>query len=100
MIARGAALFIISIGLALGLITHAAHSGSSAPHPVTATPPLQAIPATPVSKSAQRRMRDCNATADTRKLASTARESFIKTCMAPRHSRAASAISSQAKAHP
>jgi hypothetical protein len=100
MNARGAALSIIALSaLALGAWTHAARGGSSAPRPVTATPPLQAVPATSVSKNAQRRMRDCNAAAETRKLAASARETFIKGCMAPRH-RTPSAASSQAKANP
>lgn len=69
-------------------------------HPVTATPPLQAVPATTVSKSVQARMRACNATADGRKLQSATRETFIKACMAPRHARPASRAGSQPKSDP
>jgi predicted transcriptional regulator len=66
-------------------------------HTVTATPPLQAVPAIPVSKSVQARMRACNATADGRKLQSAARETFIKSCMAPHRARPASRAGSQPK---
>ena len=68
--------------------------------PVTATPPLQVVPATPVSKNLQQRMRSCNAAADARKLAPAGRESFIKSCMTPHRSRALSHPGSQPKANP
>jgi hypothetical protein len=71
---------------------------------VTATPPLQVVPASPVSKNLQQRMRGCNAAADARKLAAAGRETFIKSCMAPHRTRAASRSGSQPgsqpKAHP
>ena len=69
-------------------------------HPVTATPPLQAVPATPVSKNVQQRMRGCNAAADAKKLGAAGRETFIKTCMAPRHNHALLRPGSQAKTDP
>ncbi|HEY6454616.1 MAG TPA: PsiF family protein [Steroidobacteraceae bacterium] len=68
--------------------------------PVTATPPVQVVPATPVSRSVQQRMRACNSTADAKKLRAAARETFIKGCMAPRRSHAISRPGSQPKANP
>jgi psiF repeat-containing protein len=73
---------------------------ADATHPVTATPPLVAVPATPVSKNVQQRMRACNATADARKLQATDRETFIKSCMAAHHKRAGSRGGSEPKANP
>lgn len=73
---------------------------ADAAHPVTATPPLVAVPATPVSKNVQQRMRACNATADARKLQASARETFIKSCMAAHHKRAGSRAGSEPKANP
>jgi hypothetical protein len=68
--------------------------------PVTATPPLQVVPATPVSRNVQQRMRACNTSADAKKLSAAARETFIKSCMAPHHSRAISRPGSQPKPNP
>ncbi|HEV2701531.1 MAG TPA: PsiF family protein [Steroidobacteraceae bacterium] len=73
---------------------------ADAAHPVTATPPLVAVPATPVSKNVQQRMRACNATADARKLQASARETFIKGCMAAHHRRAGSRAGSEPKPNP
>jgi hypothetical protein len=67
---------------------------------VTATPPLQVVPATPISRNVQQRMRACNTTADTKKLSAAARETFIKSCMAPRRSHAISRPGSQPKPNP
>jgi psiF repeat len=72
----------------------------TASHPVTATPPLQAIPATPASHNVQQRMRGCNAAADARKLAAAAREAFIRSCMAPRRGHPASRAGGQPKTDP
>ena len=86
---------------AIALAIRLAHADPAAmAHPVTATPPLQAVPATPVSKNVQARMRGCNAGADARKLQSTARETFIKSCMAPRHGHPLSRPGSQPKPNP
>jgi hypothetical protein len=68
--------------------------------PVTATPPLQVVPATSGSKNVQQRMRGCNAAADAKKLAPASRETFIKSCMASHHSHAASRSGSQPKTDP
>jgi hypothetical protein len=68
--------------------------------PVTATPPLQVVPATPVSKNLQQRMRSCNAAADARKLPAAGRESFIKSCMTAHRGHALSHAGSQPKANP
>ena len=92
MISRWATLFI-----ALAISNVRADTG---PRPVTATPPLVAVPATPVSKNVQQRMRACNATADARKLQAGARETFIKSCMAAHHKRAGSRGGSEPKANP
>ena len=67
---------------------------------VTATPPLQVVPATQGSKNVQQRMRSCNAAADARKLAPAGRETFIKSCMTPRRSHAASRSGSQPGSQP
>ncbi len=85
------------VGLAPALPARAA---DAATHPVTATPPLVAVPATPVSKNVQQRMRACNATADARKLQTAAREAFIKSCMSVHHARAGSRGGSEPKANP
>ncbi len=90
-------------GLALSARAAAPDSGAAS-HPVTATPPLQVSPATPVSTNVQQRMRNCNAAADAKKLSAAAHETFLKTCMAPHHShtvsRPGSQPGSQPKAHP
>ena len=91
-------LLPLIVGLALATLAHA--DPAPVAHPVTATPPLQAVPATPVSKSVQARMRGCNATADARKLQSSARETFLKSCMAPHHGHALSRPGSQPKPNP
>ena len=92
-------LLLLTCGIALAMPIAHADSGTVA-HPVTATPPLQAVPATPVSKTVQQRMRGCNATADAKKLANAARETFIKSCMAARRSRPVSHTGSQPKPNP
>jgi hypothetical protein len=92
-------LLLLTAGIALAM--QLAHADPAAiTRPVTATPPLQAVPATPVSKNVQQRMRGCNASADARKLQATARETFIKSCMAPRHSHPLSRPGSQPKPNP
>jgi hypothetical protein len=92
-------LLVLTIGIALAVpVTHA-DSGTVA-QPVTATPPLQAVPATPVSKNVQQRMRGCNASADAKKLQTTARETFIKSCMAARRGHGISRPGSQPKPNP
>jgi hypothetical protein len=107
MIRRGAGTFgngllphlLLAVLSSLAL---AAPAGAADPttHPVTATPPLVAVPATPVSKNVQQRMRACNATADSRKLVSAARETFIKSCMSAHHPRASSRGGSEPKTNP
>ncbi|HTV78484.1 MAG TPA: PsiF family protein [Steroidobacteraceae bacterium] len=88
----------LTAAIMLGM--HLAHADPvNTAHPVTATPPLQAVPATPVSRSVQQRMRSCNASADARKLQATARETFLKSCMA-RRVRGASRPGSQPKPNP
>jgi hypothetical protein len=93
------ALFVMTAGSAFPVPVAWADTGT-ATHPVTATPPLQAVPATPVSKNVQQRMRRCNAVADGRKLQSAPRETFIKTCMAPHRTHASSRPGSQPKPNP
>jgi hypothetical protein len=100
MTRRRASILILAIGLTLGMSAVQADSSSSASHPVTATPPLQVVPATPVSKNVQQRMRACNASADARKLQNNPRETFIKSCMANHRSRPASRPGSQPKPNP
>jgi psiF repeat len=92
-------LLFLTAGIALAMQLAHADPAAIAP-PVTATPPLQAVPATPVSKNVQLRMRGCNATADAHKLQTTARETFIKSCMTPRHSHPLSRPGSQPKPNP
>ena len=67
---------------------------------VTATPPLQVVPATTASKNVQQRMRACNATADARKLPPASRETFIKSCMTPHRGHAVSRPGGQTKTDP
>jgi len=93
------ALLTVSAAIALSLQIARADPTATV-HPVTATPPLQAVPATPVSKNVQTRMRGCNAVADSKKLQTTARETFIRTCMAPHHPRPISRPGSQPKPNP
>jgi hypothetical protein len=92
MISRWAALLI---ALAIPAVR-----ADTVTRPVTATPPLQVVPATPVSRNVQQRMRGCNSSADAKKLRAAARETFIKSCMAPRRSRAISRPGSQPKTDP
>jgi hypothetical protein len=92
---------LLSVTAGIALAMQLAHADpATLAHPVTATPPLQAVPATPVSKNVQARMRGCNATADARKLQATARETFIKSCMAQRHAHPVSRPGSQPKPNP
>jgi hypothetical protein len=107
MIRRGAGTFSNGLlpHLLLAVLTGLALAGPAAAtdattHPVTATPPLVAVPATPVSKNVQQRMRACNATADARKLLTAARETFIKSCMSAHHPRAGSRGGSEPKTNP
>jgi hypothetical protein len=97
-------LLPLSAGLAPAVPANQPDAGSTATRPVTATPPLQVVPATPVSKNLQQRMRSCNAAADARKLPAAGRETFIKSCMTSHRaravSRAGSQPGSQPKAHP
>ena len=89
---------LLSVTAAIALAMRLAHADpATVVRPVTATPPLQAVPATPVSKKVQQRMRACNASADARKLQATARETFIKSCMAPRHGHAPAASPSRTR---
>jgi hypothetical protein len=90
------ALLGASIALTLQSVA-AADTTSTASRPVSVTPPLLAIPATPVSKNVQQRMRACNATADAKKLQPAARETFIKSCMAPRRAHPRSNSGSEPK---
>jgi psiF repeat len=92
-------LLALTVGIALAMQMARADAGTVAP-PVTATPPLQAVPATPISKNVQQRMRGCNATADAKKLQTAVRETFIKNCMAARRSRGISRPGSQPKPNP
>jgi hypothetical protein len=92
MISRWAALFI---ALAMPSVR-----ADTVPRPVTATPPLQVVPALPVSRNVQQRMRACNTSADAKKLRAAARETFIKSCMAPHRGHALSRPGSQSKPDP
>jgi hypothetical protein len=94
------ARLLMTIGLILAAAAAAADPSGPAAHPVTATPPLQVVPATPVSKNVQQRMRNCNGSADARKLTATARETFIKSCMASHRTRTPSRAGSEPKPNP
>jgi psiF repeat len=94
------ALLRVTIGIVLAGPAAAADPSSPVTHPVTATPPLQVVPATPVSKNVQQRMRNCNSSADAKKLAASARETFIKSCMASHRSRTPSRAGSEPKPNP
>jgi hypothetical protein len=94
------ALLLTITGMALAGAAAAADPTTPATHAVTATPPLQVVPATPVSKNVQQRMRNCNAAADAKKLPPAGRETFIKSCMATHRSHAASRPGSQPKTDP
>jgi hypothetical protein len=94
------ALLLMTTGMLLAAAAAAADPAGPATHAVTATPPLQVVPATPVSKNVQQRMRNCNGSADARKLTASARETFIKSCMAPHRSRTPSHAGSEPKPNP
>lgn len=91
---------LLAVLTGLALATPAVRAADPTTHPVTATPPLVAVPATPVSKNVQQRMRACNATADARKLQTAARETFIKSCMSAHHARTGSRAGSEPKPNP
>jgi hypothetical protein len=95
-----AALLLITTVLALVAPTARADTAGTVAHPVTATPPLQVVPTTAVSKNVQQRMRGCNAAADAKKLPAANRESFIKSCMATHRGHAISRPGSQPKTDP
>jgi hypothetical protein len=92
-------LLLFGAGLAAAAAAAQPDAGSST-RAVTATPPLQVVPATQVSKNVQQRMRNCNAAADAKKLTAAGRETFIKSCMTPHHSHTPSHAGSQPKANP
>jgi hypothetical protein len=102
MTSRGASVF--PVWLLLGtLAVQAAQpdASSTATRAVTATPPLQVVPAIQGgSKNVQQRMRGCNAAADAKKLPAASRETFIKTCMTPRRTHPVLRPGSQPKANP
>ena len=108
MIRRGAGTFcngllphtLLALLTALALSAPSEADSVGTTHPVTATPPLVAVPATPVSKNVQQRMRACNATADARKLQAAPRETFLKSCMSAHHTRAGSRAGSEPKPRP
>ena len=98
-------LLVLTASLAPAAQATQPTTGSTAtPAAVTATPPLQVVPATPGSKNLQQRMRGCNAAADARKLPPAGRETFIKSCMTSHRthvvSRSGSQPGSQPKPHP
>jgi hypothetical protein len=93
-------LLLMTTGMLLAGAAAAADPTTPATHAVTATPPLQVVPATPVSKNVQQRMRNCNGSADAKKLAASARETFIKSCMASHRTRTPSRAGSEPKPHP
>jgi hypothetical protein len=108
MIKRGAATSctgllpntLLAVLTGLALAAPAVQADTASTPAVTATPPLVAVPASPVSKNVQQRMRACNATADARKLQTAAREAFIKSCMASHHARTPSRSGSEPKSNP
>ncbi len=93
------ALFVVSMVLTLQSIAAADTTGTTntASRPVSVTPPLLAIPATPANSSVQARMRACNASADAKKLQPAPRETFIKSCMAASRAHAHSHSGSEPK---
>jgi hypothetical protein len=93
-------LLVLGTSLAPALQAAQPDAASTATHPVTATPPLQVVPATPVSKNLQQRMRNCNAAADARKLPAAGRETFIKSCITPHRARSVSRSGSQPLSQP
>ncbi len=100
MTSRRATVFVAAFGIGLAISSARADPARMVTHPVTATPPLQVVPATAGSGNVQQRMRGCNTSADARKLVAATRETFIKSCMAPHRSHAISRPGSQAKADP
>jgi hypothetical protein len=93
-------LLLLSAGLAPAMQAAQPTTASTTTPTVTATPPLQVVPATPGSKNLQQRMRGCNAAADARKLPPAGRETFIKSCMTAHRSRAVSRSGSQPGSQP
>jgi hypothetical protein len=80
----------LSIALALALLagfgSYSVSADDSTPaKPVTARPPREAVPATPVTKTLHTHMRQCNAAADAKQLHGAPREAFVRDCMSPRH---------------
>jgi hypothetical protein len=73
------------LGAALVALAPATHSADQTPpaRAVTARPPLEAVPVSPMPKNLQLKMRQCNTAADGKKLAGAPRETYIKNCMAP-----------------
>jgi hypothetical protein len=88
-------LLVLTTSLAPAAQAAQPTAGSTTTPAVTATPPLQVVPATPGSKNLQQRMRGCNAAADARKLPPAGRETFIKSCMTSHRTRAVSRSGSQ-----
>lgn len=95
-----ASTLLLAICIAAGMSVAQADTDTTGTRTVTATPPLQVVPATPAAKNVQQRMRVCNASADAKKLQSSPRETFIKSCMASHHSHPISRPGSQPKPNP
>jgi psiF repeat len=51
---------------------------------VTARPPLEAVPAAPVSRAQRVRLRKCDAEARSRRLHGRKRHAFVQECIAPK----------------
>ncbi len=98
--AMSGALLLLAATIALAFTSAHADPNTPTAHPVTVTPPLQVVPATRLSTNVQQRMRECNSSADSRKLPGAARETFMKSCMAPRRGHAPSRTGSQPKPNP
>jgi len=53
--------------------------------PVTARPPLVAVPAPPMTKAMQTRMHQCTAVAHSRQLHGKQRDAYMRSCAAAKH---------------
>jgi hypothetical protein len=71
--------------LILGSLTARSADVVTPAQPVTARPPLVAVPAPPMTKAMQTRMHQCTAAAHSKQLHGKERDAYMRTCAAAKH---------------
>jgi len=71
--------------LILGSLAARSADVVTAAQPVTARPPLVAVPAPPMTKALQTRMHQCTAAAHAKQLHGKERDAYMRSCAAAKH---------------